>query len=127
MAKIKHNNFIDTVDTVFSSAKDEGILHLYTEGEQLNGRNIKINGRDMLHFGTTGYLGLEQDKRLKEAAICAINNYGTQFPLSKTYLSHPLYAELESKIEQMYGIPPIITKTGVCRMPASFLNLGEFL
>ncbi|SHM05069.1 bifunctional aminotransferase class I/II-fold pyridoxal phosphate-dependent enzyme/GNAT family N-acetyltransferase [Flavobacterium saccharophilum] len=110
MAKIKHNNFIDTVDTVFSSAKDNGLLHLYTEGEYLNGRTIKINGSEMLHFGTTGYLGLEQDKRLKDAAINAITNYGTQFPLSKTYLSHPLYAELENKIEQMYGIPPIITK-----------------
>jgi 7-keto-8-aminopelargonate synthetase-like enzyme len=110
MAKIKHNNFIDTVHTVFSNAKDQGILHLYTEGESLNGRNIQINGSEMLHFGTTGYLGLEQDKRLKEAAISAIRNYGTQFPLSKTYLSHPLYAELETKVEQMYGIPPIITK-----------------
>lgn len=110
MAKIKHNNFIDTVDTVFSNAKEKGILHLYAEGEYLNGRSVQINGSEMLHFGTTGYLGLEQDKRLKEAAISAITNYGTQFPLSKTYLSHPLYAELESKVEQMYNIPPIITK-----------------
>ena len=110
MAKIKHNNFIDTVDTVFSSAKDQGLLHLHAEGTYLNGRTIKIKGSEMLHFGTTGYLGLEQDKRLKEAAINAINNYGTQFPLSKTYLSHPLYAELESKIDQMYNIKPIITK-----------------
>lgn len=110
MAKIKHNNFIDTVDTVFSSAKDEGILHLRAEGEYLNGRTIKIHGSEMLHFGTTGYLGLEQDKRLKKAAVSAIRNYGTQFPLSKTYLSHPLYAELESKICKMYGIEPIITK-----------------
>lgn len=110
MAKIKHNNFIDTVDTVFANAKEKGILHLYAEGKYLNGRIIKINGDEMLHFGTTGYLGLEQDIRLKEAAITAINNYGTQFPLSKTYLSHPLYAELENKIEQMYKIPTIITK-----------------
>ena len=110
MAKIKHNNFIDTVDTVFSSAKEDGILHLYAEGNSLNGRTITIKDKELLHFGTTGYLGLEQDERLKEAAISAIRNYGTQFPLSKTYLSHPLYAELESKIETMYNIPPIITK-----------------
>ncbi|WP_163399430.1 bifunctional aminotransferase class I/II-fold pyridoxal phosphate-dependent enzyme/GNAT family N-acetyltransferase [Flavobacterium fluviatile] len=117
MAKIKHNNFIDTVDTVFSSAKDQGLLHLHAEGTSLNGRTIKIKGSEMLHFGTTGYLGLEQDKRLKEAAINAINNYGTQFPLSKTYLSHPLYAELESKIELMYNIQPIITKNStLCHM-----------
>lgn len=110
MAKIKHNNFIDTVDEVFSNAKKEGILHLYAEDKILTGRTIQIKGKEMFHFGTTGYLGLEQDGRLKKAAIQAIRNYGTQFPLSKSYISHPLYSELESKIEQMYGITPIITK-----------------
>lgn len=110
MAKIKHNNFIDTVDEVLSGAKKEGVLHLYAEDKFLTGRTIQIKGKEMFHFGTTGYLGLEQDNRLKEAAIQAIRNYGTQFPLSKSYISHPLYSELENKIEQMYGIPPIITK-----------------
>jgi 7-keto-8-aminopelargonate synthetase-like enzyme len=110
MAKIKHNNFIDTVDEVLSGAKKEGVLHLYAEDKILTGRTIQIKGKEMFHFGTTGYLGLEQDIRLKEAAIQAIRNYGTQFPLSKSYISHPLYSELERKIEQMYGIPPIITK-----------------
>lgn len=110
MAKIKHNNFIDTVDEVLSGAKKEGVLHLYAENKTLTGRTIQIKGKEMLHFGTTGYLGLEQDNRLKDAAIQAIRDYGTQFPLSKSYISHPLYYELESKIEKMYGIPPIITK-----------------
>ena len=110
MAKIKHNNFIDTVDKVIAGAKNEGILHLYAENKTLTGRTIQIKGKEMCHFGTTGYLGLEQDDRLKEAAIQAIRDYGTQFPLSKTYISHPLYYELEERIEKMYGIPPIITK-----------------
>ena len=110
MAKIKHNNFIDTVDEVIAGAKKEGVLHLYAEDQILNGRTLQIKGKKMFHFGTTGYLGLEQDIRLKEAAIAAIHQYGTQFPLSKTYISNPLYSELESKIEKMYGIPPIITK-----------------
>ncbi|TDE29301.1 aminotransferase class I/II-fold pyridoxal phosphate-dependent enzyme [Flavobacterium ranwuense] len=110
MAKIKHNNFIDTVDEVISGAKKEGVLHLYVEDEVLNGRTLQIRGKKMFHFGTTGYLGLEQDNRLKEAAITAIQKYGTQFPLSKTYISNPLYSELENKIEAMYGISPIITK-----------------
>lgn len=110
MAKIRHNNFIDTVDGVFSGAKKEGVLHLYAQGGSLNGRTIRIGGKEMFHFGTTGYLGLEQDDRLKEAAIEAIRSYGTQFPLSKSYISHPLYAALEHKIEKMYGIPPIVMK-----------------
>lgn len=110
MAKINHNNFIDTVDSVFQDAKKEGVLHLYAQDKKLTGRTLKIDGQDLLHFGTTGYLGLEQDERLKEAARSAISDYGTQFPLSKSYISHPLYAELEQKVHQMYGIAPIITK-----------------
>ena len=45
MAKIKHNNFIDTVDEVFAGAKKEGVLHLYAEDEYLNGRTIQIKGK----------------------------------------------------------------------------------
>ncbi|ESU28755.1 2-amino-3-ketobutyrate coenzyme A ligase [Flavobacterium limnosediminis JC2902] len=110
MAKIRHNNFFDTINESIAEAKKEGVLHLYSEDEHLTGNTIKINGKELFHFGTTGYLGLEQDERIKEAAISAICKYGTQFPLSKTYLSNPLYNELESKIELMYNIPPIITK-----------------
>lgn len=110
MAKIKHNNFIDTVNNIISEAKKEKVLHLYSEDEYFTGRTIKVEGNNLFHFGTTGYLGLEQDIRIKEAAIQAIYKYGTQFPLSKTYISNPLYSELESLIEKMYSIPPIITK-----------------
>ncbi len=110
MAKIKHNNFLDTVDEVITNATKAGVLHLHAEGSGLNGRKIKVNGIESFHFGTTGYLGLEQDQRLKNAAIEAIQKYGTQFPLSKTYISHPLYAELEEKIEAIYNNPILITK-----------------
>ncbi len=110
MAKIKHNNFMDTVDEVISNATDAGVLHLNAEGDNLNGRKIRVRGKDSFHFGTTGYLGLEQDDRLKTAAVDAIFKYGTQFPLSKTYISHPLYSQLEGKMEAIYGHPVIITK-----------------
>jgi 7-keto-8-aminopelargonate synthetase-like enzyme len=110
MAKITHNNFLDTVNEVFTDAENEGVLHLYAEGESFNGRTIGVKNRKLFHFGTTGYLGLEQDSRLKAAAIDAIMNYGTQFPLSKSYISNPLYRLLEEKLTAMYENPIIITK-----------------
>ena len=110
MAKIKHNNFLDTVNEVITDAANQGVLHLYAEGESFTGRTIGVGGRALYHFGTTGYLGLEQDPRLKAAAVAAIQKYGTQFPLSKSYISHPLYSDLEDRIAQMYGQPIIITK-----------------
>lgn len=110
MAKIKHNNFLDTVDEVITNATKAGVLHLHAEDSELNGRKIIVNGINSCHFGTTGYLGLEQDERLKKAAIEAITKYGTQFPLSKTYISHPLYARLEKKLEKIYNNLILITK-----------------
>ena len=110
MAKIKQNNFLDSVDRVFNDAKRQGILHLYAEDDIFTGRHIRINKQNLFHFGTTGYLGLEQDSRLKQAAVQAIYKYGTQFPLSKTYISHPLYSILESHLTTMYNSPVIITK-----------------
>jgi len=110
MAKIKQNNFLDTVNDVFTDAIGEGVLHLYAEGENFSGRTIGVKNRKLFHFGTTGYLGLEQDSRLKEAAVSAIRRYGTQFPLSKSYISNPLYRQLEEKVTEMYQNPIVITK-----------------
>lgn len=110
MAKVKQNDFIETINEVISNAKEAGVVHLHAEGDSFTGRKISIGGKEHFHFGTTGYLGLEQDQRLKDAAVQAILNYGTQFPLSKSYISHPLYAKLEEKVKKMYGQPVIITK-----------------
>ena len=110
MAKSKHNNLLDTIGDLILHAKKEGLVHLYTEGDHFDGRHIQIKGQQLYHFGTTGYLGLEQDLRLKEAACDAIMRYGTQFPLSKTYVSFVIYKELEEALRQMYERPVVITK-----------------
>lgn len=110
MAKTKHNNFIDTVVEISQDAKERGVMQLYTEDLHFDGRHIRINGKDVCHFGTTSYLSLGHDIRLKKAASEAIFNFGTQFPLSKTYLSHSVYLELEEKLMAMYGHPVIVTK-----------------
>jgi 7-keto-8-aminopelargonate synthetase-like enzyme len=110
MAKTRHNHFLDTIDEIITDGKKKGVLHLYTEDESFTGREIQIKGKKLFHFGTTGYLGLEQDTRLKAAAIEAIVKYGTQFPLSKTYLSMGYYKELEDCLVKMYDHPILVTK-----------------
>ncbi len=125
MAKLKHNRFLDTVDEVFTYAKNLKILHLNAEGSSFDGRHMRVNGKKLKHFGTTGYLGLEQDQRLKDAAIEAIQNYGTQFPLSKSYISHPLYAELENLLNQIYEQPVVISKNATLAHMAAIPVLVE--
>jgi len=110
MAKTRHNNFIDTVVEISEKASEKGVVDLYTEDDHFTGRHIKVNGQQLWHFGTTGYLGLEQDMRIKQAAVDAIMKFGTQFPLSKTFISHSAYSQLEEKLETMYGHPVVVTK-----------------
>ena len=80
------------------------------KGIFFDGRFIQVQDQKLYHFGTTGYLGLEQDQRLKDAAIDAIQRYGTQFPLSKTYVSFVIYKELEDHLRQIYQRPIVVTK-----------------
>ena len=110
MAKSKHNNLLDTISDLILNAQKEGLVHLYTEGQHTNGRFLTIKGKQLRHFGTTSYLGLEQDPRLKDAAVEAILQYGTQFPVSKTYVSFGLCKELEDCLRAMYNRPVAIAK-----------------
>ncbi len=110
MAKIRHNNMMDTVDEIFSLARQKGSLHLYADDEQMDGRTLSFNGNKALHFGTCGYLGLENHPAIKNGAIEAIHRFGTQFPMSKTYVSNPLYAELEALTQEMYNAHVVISK-----------------
>ncbi|TPE44335.1 bifunctional aminotransferase class I/II-fold pyridoxal phosphate-dependent enzyme/GNAT family N-acetyltransferase [Pontibacter mangrovi] len=110
MAKIRHNNILDTVDSVLSVSKKNGIIHLHAQDDMLTGQHLTLKGRKVLHFGTCGYLGLEHHPALKQGAIEAIQRYGTQFPMSRTYVSNPLYAELEQMIQAMYQAPAVISK-----------------
>ncbi|WP_114778998.1 bifunctional aminotransferase class I/II-fold pyridoxal phosphate-dependent enzyme/GNAT family N-acetyltransferase [Botryobacter ruber] len=110
MAKIRHNNILDTVDSVLSVSKKKGIIHLHAEDDALDGQTLTLKGRKVLHFGTCGYLGLEHHPEVKRGAIEAIERYGTQFPMSRTYVSNPLYRELEERIQAMYNAPVVISK-----------------
>ena len=71
MAQLRHNHFLDTVDAVFNHARAQHILHLHADPAGFDGRFIQIEGQRLKHFGTTSYLGLGLDERIKKAAISA--------------------------------------------------------
>ena len=88
-----------------------GLIHLDAEGDSSNGRLVRLRGRDLVNFGSCSYLGLEVDERLKAGACDAIQRYGTQFSSSRAYVSTPLYAELESLLEQIFRAPVVVAQT----------------
>ncbi|CAA9234126.1 MAG: 2-amino-3-ketobutyrate coenzyme A ligase [uncultured Cytophagales bacterium] len=109
--KHQYQLLIQSINEISTIARERGVAHLNTEDHELNGRRLTIRGKELLHFGSCGYLGLEMDDRLKEAAIDAIRRYGTQFSSSRTYVQFTLYQELEELLGQVFGTPALIAST----------------
>jgi 7-keto-8-aminopelargonate synthetase-like enzyme len=107
----KTNSFYDTVDQIVTYGIEKNILHLFTEDLPFEGTKIKINGKQVLNFGSCSYLGLEFDPRLKAGAIKAIEKYGTQFSESRAYVSVGSYKELEGLLEKIFEAFCVITPT----------------
>ena len=65
----------------YTRARDVRELGLYPYGVTLDresdGTRLTLNGRKILMFGSNDYLGLTQDTRVKEAAVRALNTFGS--------------------------------------------------
>ncbi|WP_333875915.1 aminotransferase class I/II-fold pyridoxal phosphate-dependent enzyme [Methylobacter sp.] len=104
-------NWVTTIDQIVGTGLSHGLVQRTTEDEAFNGRTICLNGKHVLNFALCSYLGLEQDPRLKQGTIDAVNRYGTQFALSRAYMSATPYAELEAQLERIFGGHVLATPT----------------
>jgi len=102
---------IDSINEAIDYGKNKNMLHLYTEDAYFSGKEVTVAGKKLINFGSCSYLGLETDQRLKDAAIDAVNRYGTQFSSSRTFVSFTLYKELEELLEKMYGAPVMLSSS----------------
>lgn len=79
-----------------------------------------IDGKEILMFGSNNYLGLNNHPKIKEAAIAAINKYGTSCTGSRFMNGTiDLHHELENELKDFLG------KEGVIIFPTGFqVNTG---
>src|SRR5688500_15349748 len=103
MAKINHNNHIDTINALFGDARKRGLMHLYTDDLSAQVRTLEYDQRELVNFGTCGYLGLENNPKIIEGAVEYVRKYGAQFSVSRAYLTLKPNAELEALLTLMYG------------------------
>jgi 7-keto-8-aminopelargonate synthetase-like enzyme len=115
-------DLLDTCDAVGGIARELGIGLLQAEDERLDGRTVRIEGRPLLHFCSCSYLGLELDARLAAGAIDAVRRFGTQFSVSRAFLSAPPYAELEARLDALTGghclVTPSTTLASTAALPS---------
>ena len=96
---------------VASHLEKKGWAFQYFEDGKFNGRTITVNNRQLLHFASCSYLGLETHPDLIEASVEAVRMYGTQTPSSRAMLSSPLYREFELHLSDVFPGYSIVTQT----------------
>ena len=96
--------------TLADEVKAMGIYPYYRPIESGQDPVVKMQGRDVMMFGSNSYLGLSDDPRLKEAAIEAIRKYGTSCSGSR-FLNGTLdiHLALEEKLAQLVGKEEAVT------------------
>lgn len=108
---LKNIEFVNSVQGMVNKGLDRGIVHLYTDEEQMQPGFLQVGGREIANFGSCSYLGMEFDPRLKAGAIQGIETFGTQFSSSRAYVSTGQYGQLEDRLKSIFNAFPVVSPT----------------
>ena len=122
MAKINHNNYLDVVDSVWTSAKEKGIMHINSEEQQFDGTKFTIKGKELINFGTCGYMGLETHPDLIANSIQLTKKFGTQLSMSRAYIRPTYIQELEELMSQIFDGNKVICYTSTSNAHISVVS-----
>lgn len=111
VSKTRHEQILDTIDEVTRISSGLGIAQLEIEDEEINGRTIRLKGRDVVNFGSCSYLGLEKHPDIIQGVVNAVTKYGSQFSSSRAYASVTLYSEAEHLFEEIFERPVLLAPT----------------
>ena len=91
-------------DALYAQVHDKRLYPWFRAIERNDGTRAIINGKEVIMAGSNNYLGLTSDPRVKEAAMNAIDQYGTGCTGSR-FLNGTLdlHIELESKLAEFMG------------------------
>ncbi|MBD0020413.1 MULTISPECIES: aminotransferase class I/II-fold pyridoxal phosphate-dependent enzyme [Gordonia] len=83
--------------------RSRGISPFYRTAESMIGSSVRLEGRDVLMFGSNNYLGLAGDIRVRSAAVEQIHRYGSATTGSRLLNgSNKLHVEIEELIAGWY-------------------------
>ena len=102
---------MNAVDHVVGEGIRRGALYRLAEDPVADGRTLTLDGRKVVQLGSCSYVGLELDERLKQGAIEATLSHGTQFASSRAFVRAGIYRELESLLDQLFGMPTLTAQT----------------
>ncbi|MCV6638680.1 bifunctional aminotransferase class I/II-fold pyridoxal phosphate-dependent enzyme/GNAT family N-acetyltransferase [Candidatus Albibeggiatoa sp. nov. NOAA] len=103
------NQIISSIYQVMELGFNNQIIHHHTEDNELSGRTITIEDKEIINFGSCAYLGIEHHEALKQGVIEATEQLGVQFSSSRAYASLGLLKEVEAEMRHIFGQPLIVT------------------
>lgn len=78
--------------------------------ESVNGVVTTLNGKSCINYSSYNYLGLNDHPKLREAAVNAINEFGTSVGASRLVAGErPFQKQLENKLAKLYHKDDAIT------------------
>src|SRR5438105_13778878 len=85
-------------------------------------RTIRVNGQQVVNFGSDSFLGLDQDPRVQDALVRGVHKWGTHNGASRAFASVRANIEAEEKIAHWLGteaalIYPSVTLANVGAVP----------
>ncbi|MCP5103489.1 MAG: pyridoxal phosphate-dependent aminotransferase family protein [bacterium] len=91
----------------FTRAKEAqaaGLYPYFTEIEHVEGNYVWVGGKKILMVGSNNYLGLFDDRKIKDATIAAVEKYGSSTCGSR-FLNgtYSLHVDLENKLAAFMG------------------------
>ena len=97
-----YTKLLNTISNVYDTGKAAKVICLENRTTHWNGQQININQKELINFGTCGYLGLETDHRLIERSMKYTEKFGTQFSVSRSFLISSLVTDLEDHLSQVF-------------------------
>jgi 7-keto-8-aminopelargonate synthetase-like enzyme len=82
-------------------------------------RQIRVNGKTVVNFGSDSFLGLDQDPRVQEAIVRGIKTWGTHNGASRAFASVRANITAEEKIAHWLG-----TEAALIYPSVTLANLG---
>lgn len=97
------SQFLQTVETMHRDARARRLFFQSSDDEQVEGRTLSLDGRELLSFASCSYLALERHPRLIAGAVDHLRRFGTQFSASRGYVQIEPMRALERELDRLFG------------------------
>lgn len=118
------NRKVQTVNRIITEQREAGLI-MQRAGSG-DGAEWTVDGRTLKNFASCSYMGLERHPALHAGAVRGLQDYGSNFSISRAYLQCPLYDDIEEALGRVMGRPTLVTpSTTVAHLCALPVLIGD--